>query len=144
MAGTAWTLTYNARMRRAKGSWNIDTATLKVALFQATSNLGVATTTYAGVTNEVANANGYTTGGGASATVDLTFAGTTSVVIAFVDNPTYTASGGNITGVRKAAIYEPSGDVYAFADLDSTDITIVSGSTYTVKGTGAAGISSVV
>src|SRR6478752_3947302 len=133
MAATAWVLTNNARMRRAKGNWNIDTATLKCALFQSTSNLGASTTTYAGVTNEVANANGYSTGG---TSVDLAFSGTGSISVTFVSNPTYTASGGSITGVRQAAIYETSGDVYAYCSLDSTDITITSGNTYTIDSDG--------
>lgn len=137
MAATAWTLTNNARMRRAKGNWNIDTATLKVALFQSTSNISVSSTTYAALTNEVAAANGYTTGGGTLGAVDLTFTGTNPVNVAFVSNPTYTATGGNITGIRTAVLYEVSGDVYCFSTLDSTDITISTGTTYTVNNTGS-------
>ena len=133
MAATAWTLTNNARMRRAKGNFNVDTATLRCALFQSTSNLGAASTTYAGVTNEVANANGYPTGG---VVVDLTFSGTTTIDVVFVSNPTFTATGGNIVA-RTAAVYEVGGDVYAYSTLDTADVTTSAGNTLIVDSDGS-------
>ncbi|MDQ6721070.1 MAG: hypothetical protein M3003_09800, partial [Candidatus Dormibacteraeota bacterium] len=86
--------------------------------------------TYAGVTNEVAQANGYTTGGIA---VSFTLAGTTTVTASGASNPVWTASGGSITA-RFAAIYEVSGNVLCFCTLDSTpaDVTITTGNTLTV------------
>jgi hypothetical protein len=128
----AWALTNNAKMRLAKGNWNIDTATLKVPLYLSTSNLGATSTTAAGVTNEHAAANGYSTGG---PTVDLAFAGTTSISVTFVSNPSYTASGGSIVA-RKAAIVESGGDVLAYKDLDTVDVTTTTGNTLTLDNDG--------
>lgn len=132
MAAVAWALTDNARMRRAKGSWNIDTATLKCALFLSTSNLGSSSTTYAAVTNQHSNANGYTTGG---VSVDLAFSGTSIIHITFISNPAFTAAGGSIV-CRSAAVYEVSGDVLAYSILDTSDITTTSGTTLTLDNDG--------
>jgi hypothetical protein len=112
------------------GTFDIDSDTWKMALFTSTSNLGASTTTYAGVTNEVANANGYTTGG---VSVTLSLSGTTTVTVAST-NATWTASGGSITA-RFAAIYEVGGNVLCYCLLDSTpaDVTATDGNTLTVQ-----------
>ena len=129
----AWAFTNNAKMRRSKGNWNIDSATLKCGLALSTSNLGAASTTYAGVTNEHANANGYTTGG---VSVDLAFSGTTTINVTFVSNPTFSASGGSIVA-RKAFVYEVGGDVLAYKDLDTVDVTTPTGNALTLDNDGS-------
>jgi hypothetical protein len=82
------------------------------------------------VTNEHANANGYTTGGIAIA---LTLAGTTTVTVDIATDPVWTASGGSITA-RFAGIYEVAGDVLVYCLLDDTpaDVTATTGNTLTV------------
>lgn len=130
-AGT-WTLTAAGRTNLLNGTFDIDSDTFKCALFTSASNIGSASTTYAGVTSEVANANGYTTGG---IGVTLALAGTTSVTVKFSSNPVWTASGGSIAG-RFAVIYEVAGNVLAYVLLDSTpaDVTATAGNTLTVDG----------
>jgi hypothetical protein len=63
MAAGAWTFPNSARTDLLNGTFDIDSDTWKMALFLSTSNIGSGSTTYAGLTNEHANANGYTTGG---------------------------------------------------------------------------------
>lgn len=135
MAAGAWTPTNTTRTKILNGQFDWDTDTWKVALFLSTSNLSVSSTTYAAVTAEHANANGYTTGG---ITVTFTLAGTTSVTASFASNPVWTASGGSITA-RFAAIYEGSGDVAFYCLLDSTpaDVTTTSGNTLTLDSDGS-------
>lgn len=130
MAAGAWTFPDGARTRLLNGTFDIDTDSFKCALFLSTSNLGTATTTYAGVTNEHAAANGYATGGIA---VTLTLAGTTTVTVDIQTDPVWTAAGGSITA-RFAAIYEVAGDVLCYCLLDSTpaDVTATTGNTLTV------------
>lgn len=130
MAAGAWTFPDGARTRLLNGTFDIDTDSFKMALFLSTSNLGAATTTYAGVTNEHAAANGYSTGGIA---VALTLSGTTTVTVDITTDPVWTASGGSITA-RFAAIYEVAGDVLCYCLLDSTpaDVTATDGNTLTV------------
>src|SRR3954467_28268 len=94
MAAGAWTFTNATRTNVLNGTVDWDSDTLKVALFLSSSNIGAASTTYAGVTNEHANASGYTTGG---VTVSAgTLSGTTTVTGDITTDPVWTASGGSI------------------------------------------------
>lgn len=129
MAAGSWTLTNTGRTSLLNGTFDLDSDTFKMALFLSTSNIGASSTTYAGLTNEHANANGYTTGGAA---VTLSLSGTTTVT-ADSSDATWTASGGSITA-RFAVIYEVGGNVLAYCLLDSTpaDVTATTGNTLTV------------
>lgn len=134
MAAGAWTFTNSTRDKILRSQFDFDTDTFKVALFLSTSNLAVTSTTFAGVTNEHAAANGYAAGGVA---VTFAFAGTTSETVSFVSNPVWTASGGSIVA-RFAAIYEVAGDVVCFCLLDATpaDVTVTTGNTLTIDSDG--------
>ena len=130
MPAGAWTFTNAGRTALLDGTFDINSDTWKMALFQSTSNIGAGSTTYAGLTNEVANANGYTTGG---ASISLTLAGTTTVTVDIATDPVWTASGGSITA-RFAVIYEVGGNVLCYCLLDNTpaDVTATAGNTLTV------------
>ena len=129
MAAGPWTLTDEGRSRLSTGEW-LDGDTYKIALFLSTSNIGASSTTYAGLTNEHANANGYTTGGNA---VTLSRSGTTTLTIDATDPAVWTASGGSIVA-RFAVLYEVGGRVVAYCLLDSTpaDVTVTAGNTLTL------------
>ena len=131
MAAGAWTFTDTARTYLLNGTFDLDTDTFLMALFLSTSNIGAASTTYAGLTNEHANANGYTTGGISMGA--LTLAGTTTVTVDDPADYVWTASGGSITA-RFAVIYESAGNVLCYCLLDSTpaDVTATTGNTLTV------------
>lgn len=128
-AGT-WTFTNNSRTYLLNGAFDLDSDTFKMALFLSTSNLGASSSTYAGLTNEHSNANGYTTGG---VSVTLSLSGTTTVTVDSTD-ATWTASGGSIVA-RFAVIYEVSGNVLCYCLLDSTpaDVTVTDGNDLTVQ-----------
>ena len=144
MVAGAWTLTNAGRTYLLNGTFDLDSDTFKVALFKSTSNIGASSTTYAGLTNEVDNGNGYASGGFGmvSPAKLLTLTGTTTVKVDFSSNPAWTASGGSIT-VRYAVLYEVSGTVLAYCLLDTTgggaDVTVTTGNTLTVS-SGANGI----
>ena len=131
MAAGAWTFTDAARTYLLNGTFDLDTDTFLMALFLSTSNIGAASTTYAGLTNEHANANGYTTGGVSMGA--LTLSGTTTVTVDDPADVVWTASGGSITA-RFAVIYESGGNVLCYCLLDSTpaDVTATTGNTLTV------------
>jgi hypothetical protein len=105
----------------------------KVALVTSSSNISASSSTFAGVTNEVANGNGYTTGG---VSVTLSQSGTTSVNVFFSANPAWTASGGSITA-RWAVLYKTGSDVLAFSLLDSApaDVVVAAGNTLQINNT---------
>src|SRR2546429_9436303 len=94
MATGTWTFPDASKKKLLDATFDIDTDSYKCALFLSTSNIGAASTTYAGLTNEVANANGYTTGGIA---IVLTLAGTTTVTVDIQTDPIWTAASGSIT-----------------------------------------------
>lgn len=131
MAAGTWTFTDNSRTYLLNGTFDLDTDTFFMALFLSTSNIGASSTTYAALTNEHANANGYTTGGISLGTLDLS--GTTTVTVDDTTDPVWTASGGSITA-RFAVIYESAGNVLCYCLLDSTpaDVTATDGNTLTV------------
>lgn len=130
MAAGAWTFTNAGRTYFLDGTFDLNSDTFKIALFLSTSNIGAGSTTYAGLTNEHSNANGYTTGGNA---VTGSLSGTTTVTFDTTDPTAWTASGGSITA-RFAVLYEVSGNVVAYCLLDSTpaDVTATAGNTLTV------------
>lgn len=132
MAAGAWTFTNAAKKSILDGTFDFDNDSYKMALFLSTSNIGAGSTTYAGVTNEHANANGYTTGGIALATFTLT--GTSTITIDTTTDPVWTASGGSIVA-RYAGIYEVAGNVVCYCLLDNTpaDVTATNGNTLTIQ-----------
>lgn len=134
MAGSAagaWTFPNAARTSLLDGTFDLDAATWKMALFLSSGNIGTASTTYAAATGEHANANGYTTGG---ITIVLTLSGTTTVTVDVATDPVWTASGGSIVA-RFAVIYKVSGNILCYCLLDSTpaDVTVTTGNTLTVQ-----------
>lgn len=125
MAIGPWLLTDSFRTKLVDDGLRVTSASWKVALFLSTSNLSVASTTYAGVTNEHANANGYVTGGEA---VTLTLTGSTTVTVSLSAIPEFNATGGSITA-RWAGLYEVGDAVAAICLLDDTpaDVTATAG-----------------
>lgn len=134
MAAGAWTFTSAGRSDILDATFATGD-TYKMALFTSASNLGAASTTFAGVTGEVGTTNtGYTAGG---ASVALTKSGTTTVTVVMTTAPVWTAGSANLTA-KYAAIYEVGGRVLCYATLDSggADVTATSGNTLTVGSNG--------
>ena len=131
MAAGNWTFTDTGRTSLLDGTFDLDTDSFSIALFLSTSNLSSASTTYAALTNEHANANGYTTGGKSYGA--LTLAGTTTVTVDDPLDQVWTASGGSITA-KWAVLYEVGGRILAYFTLDSggADVTATDGNTLTV------------
>ena len=93
------------------GIHDLDTDVLKIALFTSSASLDATTTLYTSV-NEVANGNGYTTGGETLAGATIDSSGTT----AFVDFTDVTWSNATITAAG-ALIYNSSQGDKAIAVL---------------------------
>jgi hypothetical protein len=131
MAAGAWTFTNAGRTSLLNGDFDLNSDTFNMALFLSTSNIGSGSTTYAGLTNEHAAANGYSTGGVAIGSLSLS--GTTTVTVDDATDAVWTASGGSITA-RFAVLYEVGGNVLCYCLLDSTpaDVTATDGNTLTV------------
>lgn len=103
------------------GTHDLDTDTIKIALFTSSATLGASTTAYS-TTNEVVGA-GYTAGGNTLAGATISLSGSTAIVD-FTDT---TWSSATITA-RGALIYNSSKADRAIAVLDfSTDKSSTSG-----------------
>lgn len=128
MAAGPWLLTNAAQKNLFAGTTRISVDTFKVALLLSTSNIAVTSTTYAALTNEVANGNGYTTGGASITLTQATVTGPPVIERCLGSYVEWTASGGDIVA-RYACLYEVGGMVVCYCLLDSTpaDITIVDG-----------------
>lgn len=109
------TLTTSFKVELLTGTHNFTATTgdsFKIALYTSSASLGASTTAYT-ASNEVANGNGYTTGGEALTEITPTSSGTT----AYVDFGDVTWSSSTITA-RGALIYNSSDSNKAVAVLD--------------------------
>lgn len=137
MAASAWTIYHEYKLNLGKKLIEMSSDTFKMALFLSTSNAGsasLATAQYATLTNQHANANGYTTGGVTCARTWTNSAGTITFDIA---DAVWTASGGSIVA-RFAVIYSDTAtnkDLICYCLLDSTpaDVTVTTGNSLTVQ-----------
>jgi hypothetical protein len=142
MAAGKWKVYDLAKKYLADGTHDLDdTTNWKMALFLSTSNantLSVGTSVYGDLTNEHANANGYTTGGVAVASESWTnSAGTITFTLA---NGLWTASGGSIVArfaviYRNATVNSIVKPLLCVCLLDTTpaDVTVTTGNTLTVS-----------
>lgn len=122
----------------ADGRIDLDDDTLKLALFTSTHTPNAASDTQFGLlSNEVANGNGYTTGGESLTTISWAQSGGTATLDA--DPVVWTANGGPITA-RYGVLYDDTAaakDLILYVTLDSTDVTATDGNTLTVTWNGA-------
>lgn len=123
------------------GQKKVDLAndTFKCALFASTSSainaavVGATYTAFAANGHEVANGNGYTTGGAACATPTWVGGGATPTGTFDTANPSWTASGAGFSA-RAAVIYDDTATgkpAVAYCLLDSTpaDVNVAAGNT---------------
>lgn len=136
MPAGKWKLYNSAKEYIGDGTIDLDTHTFKCALFTSSSNANTLTnSTLSQLTNQVANANGYTTGGNTLTSVTWTQTGGTATFDAA--DTTWTASGGSITS-RFAVIYDDtaaSDELLCVCLLDTTpaDVTATDGNTLTIQ-----------
>lgn len=140
-AAGKWKLFDFAKKYLADGTHDLDDPTnWKIALFLSTSNtntLSVGTGVYGDLTNEVANANGYLTGGNAMTSV--TWTRSSSTITWDADDSVWTAAGGSITA-RFAVIYRNATvntivkPLLCVSLLDTTpaDVTATTGNTLSI------------
>lgn len=104
MASGAFTIPNKSLLNMVNATDLLEQATYKLALIA--SSWTPADTTdevFADVTGEIANGNGYTSGGITLSNVTLTRSG--AVVTFTSDSAVWTASGGNIPAWRRAVLY---------------------------------------
>jgi hypothetical protein len=134
MPAGKWKLYDTAKEKIGQGIIDLDSHTFKIAKFLSTSNANTLThDELADLTNEHANANGYTTGGSTLASVTWTRSGSTCTFDAA--DSVETATGGSIAA-RFEVIYDSSvagNPLVAVCLLDTApaDVTATAGNTFT-------------
>lgn len=140
MAAGNWIVYNSAKEYMMDGTMDLDGDTFKVALATSSYTPALTHTQYSDFSaNEVANGNGYTTGG---VTVTQTWTangGDATQMIFDSDDPTWTASGGSIVA-RYAILYDdtvvsPADALVAYCLLDTTpaDVTATDGNSLTIQ-----------
>lgn len=134
MAATI-TLYHSFKTKLGNKEIDLNSDTFNVALVTSTYTPNAAThDEYADLTNELATANGYTSGGAAIGTPTWNL--DTGTVTWDGDNVVWTASGAGITA-RYAVIYDATatGDplvAYILMDNSPADVTVTAGNTLTL------------
>ena len=134
MAASTWQFYHSFKEYMADNTVDLDTHNFRLALFLSTSNFATKTlTTYSQLTNEVANANGYTTGGKALANITWVSGRSAAEMRWDATALIFTASGGTIVNIKGAVIYQSAGKLVAYSTLTTTgNIDITDGNTLTL------------
>lgn len=140
-AAGKWKMYEKSKVYLANGTLDLDlTTNMQVALFLSTSNantLSVGTGVYGDLTNEHANANGYTTGG--QALTGEVYTQAAGVATFDCNDPVWTAAGGPI--VARFAVLYVNATVNSIVKplicvclLDTTpaDVTATDANTFTI------------
>jgi hypothetical protein len=134
MAAGTWTVFDSAKEYIGDGTIDMDTDTLKVALFTSTAAFTSGSITTYSTANEVAAGNGYAAGGVTVTGATVTYSGSTAKYGAGASTASWTASGGSIVA-RYAVLYKSgtangvTNPVIAFVLLDNTpaNVTVTAG-----------------
>jgi hypothetical protein len=140
MPATAFQFYNRGKRAIGSGAIQLGTSPLKMKLATSASNASTPTlSTFGSITNEVANGNGYVTGGKALASMTWT-AGASAAQMRFdAADLVWTASGGTIPNV-KFGVIGLSGDApLVWSRFSTSQFSITDGNTLTVQ-FNAAGI----
>lgn len=136
MAATQYTFYNEFKKWLGDGTVDLDNDDFRMALFQSASNFATVTlTTLASITNEVANGNGYITGGKTMAGITWAVGASASEYRFDATSVIWTASGGTIPNIKGAVIYDDTvvGDKpVCFTRLTTSQFTLTDTNTLTV------------
>jgi len=133
MAASAWSFYNSFREYVGKAEYDIVADVFKMAIFtNSTTTVTTKTlSTYASLNGEVANGNGYLTGGKNMAS--KTWASVATDKYRFgAANLIWTASGGTISNIQYAVLYKNSGKLIAYSQLTTTAFNLAQDNTITI------------
>jgi len=134
MAATAWALYNKAKKKIANGTIQLGVNTLMMQLHTSASNASTATLSMAAsVSNEVANGNGYATGGATIGSVTWTVGASASQYRLDAADPVWTATGGTIPNIKFAVIKNSAGQAVCWSKLSTAQFTLAQNNTLTVQ-----------
>ena len=139
MAAQAWSVYGTAKLKLGAGTISFP-GTFRIGLYKSSSNFATFSTlsTRSVVTNELTEANGYSSSGKSLAS-ESWLTGASSLQMKFdAADVIWTATGGNITSIKAAVIWNsnatPSNQhLLCAASLTSSEFTLSSGNTLTIQ-----------
>ena len=138
MAASAWAFYNMFKEYMADGTIDLDTSVFHMALYLSSSNAGTVTnSTRTQLTNEVANSNGYATGGKQLSGVTWGQGASAGERRWDATAKIWSASGGSISGVKYAVIYQSGASAGAqklvcYSQLSTAAFSITDGNTLTI------------
>lgn len=132
MAASAWVVYNEAKKYLMQGDIDLNASTLRMTLHTSASNAATATlSTIGSVSNEVTEANGYSSSGKAL-TYTWTAGASASEIRLDATAVIWTATGGTIPNIKYAVISVAGGKVLCYSQLTTSQFTLASGSTLTI------------
>lgn len=134
MAATAWKIYAKAKEYLGDGTIQLGTNGFKMALFASGNASTITLSTYAQVTGEIGTSGGYASGGKflVPSAGTWTLSGSTVKFTYSTVGLTFTASGGPLTNVKYAVIYQSGGKLLCWSRLSSAQFTVASPNTLTI------------
>lgn len=139
MAAQAWKIYSSAIKFVGNSTLNLAGTVFRISLVTSASNFATRTLqTFASLTNEIADGNGYSTSGKALANENWTVGASAKSYRLDVDDPIWTATGGNIANIKGAVIWQSGASALArkllcFSSLTSTQFTLSQNNTLTIQ-----------
>ena len=136
MAAGAWTFYNIAKKYLMNGTLDLDTNSFRMSLYTSASNAATVTlSTRTSVTNEVTEANGYSSSGKPLASITWATGASATEMRWNCAAIVWTAAAGSISNVKFAVIWQSSGvadKLVCYSQLSTAQFTITSGNTLTV------------
>lgn len=138
MAATAWAFYNRAKRYLMSGDIDLDSSMFRIGLYTSASNADTATLTrHDQVTNEVSEANGYSSSGKALAAVTWTVGDSAAQFRFDCTSIVFTATGGNIANAKWAVLFIQGASanarkLLARSRLSSSQFTITQNNTLTI------------
>lgn len=138
MAAGAWTFYNEAKKYIMQGDIDLNSSTLRMALYTSASNFATATLSrHDQVTNEVSEGNGYSSSGKALASVTWTAGASASEMRLNAAALVWTATGGSLANIKAAVIFIEGASAGArkllcYSQLSTSQFTVTTGNTLTI------------
>jgi hypothetical protein len=139
MAAQSWKFYNLAKKKIGNGSISLAATVMRMSLVTSASNFATRTIgTFASLTNEIADGNGYSTSGKALTGEVWTVGASAQQYKWDADDVVWTGTGGSIANIKGAVIWLSAASaggrhLVAFASLTSTQFTLASGNTLTIQ-----------
>ena len=139
MAAQAWTVYNLAKKKIGNATIDLSATTYRISLYKSSSNFATLTLSVQNqLTNEVTEANGYSSSGKALANETWTVGASAQQYAFDAVDVVWTATGGNITSIKGAVIWVSAAasanrHVLCFSSLTSSEFTLSSGNTLTIQ-----------